>query len=116
MHPRWNPIASIAQVDELVARSQEKPQVIFKHSTRCIISRMVLSQWEEDIQDIPEIADLLYLDLLQHRDVSNALAERFQVRHESPQVMLIHHGRCVYHASHEQIHVTAVLKATNFNS
>jgi len=116
MHPRWNPIVSIAQVDEIVAKSQEKPQVIFKHSTRCIISKMVLSQWEEDIQHMPESVDLLYLDLLQHRDVSNALAERFQVRHESPQVMLIHRGSCVYHASHEQIRVAAVLSATSFNS
>ncbi|MFM7815010.1 MAG: bacillithiol system redox-active protein YtxJ [Flavobacteriales bacterium] len=113
MHPRWSPIVSIAQIDDLVAKSHERAQVIFKHSTRCIISKMVLSQWEEDIQTIPENVDLIYLDLLQHRDVSNALSERFQVRHESPQVLFIRHGGCVYHASHEQIKATALLSEIN---
>jgi bacillithiol system protein YtxJ len=44
-----------------------------------------------------------FLDLLNHRDISNAIAERFNIVHQSPQVVIIKDGKVVAHASHEGI-------------
>ena len=75
-----------------------KPQVIFKHSTTCSISKMALDRFER--ATAPETIDFYYLDLLSYRSISNSIAETFQVHHESPQVILIKNGECIYDESH----------------
>ena len=98
----WQNLISISQLDDIEERSKNKPQLIFKHSTRCGISRMVLNQFI-DMYDLNLNADLYYLDLLNYRDVSNEVGYRFQVMHQSPQLLVVRHGITVAHASHGAI-------------
>jgi bacillithiol system protein YtxJ len=99
----WIALNSIEHLKEIEAKSETKTQVIFKHSTRCGISRMVLSQFEKDFDTSSTNLDLHFLDLLNHRDISNAIAERFNVVHESPQLLIIKNGIAVSNASHGSI-------------
>jgi bacillithiol system protein YtxJ len=108
MHERWKKLESLSQLDEVIAQSHATPQIIFKHSTRCIISKMVLSQFEENMAAIPEQANLLFLDLLNHRDISNTIAMQLGVHHESPQVVVIKNGQAVFHESHHSIDATTI--------
>lgn len=94
----WQPINTIDQLEQIKSASFTKPQVIFKHSTTCSISRMALDRFER--ADAPENVDFHYLDLLNYRSISNAIAEFFQVHHESPQVILVKNGECIYDESH----------------
>ncbi|POY40681.1 bacillithiol system redox-active protein YtxJ [Flavobacterium alvei] len=104
----WTPLTYMGQLDEIVAFSEQKPAVIFKHSTRCSISRFALKQFEKDF-DLEDKVDAYFLDLLEHRDISNEIASRFGVYHQSPQLLLIKEGKSVYDVSHEGINA-GVLK------
>lgn len=95
----WIPLISEEQVSQILERSASVPQVIFKHSTRCSISSMVLSRLERSL-NVPETIDFYFLDLLRYRNVSNKIAENFNVFHESPQILLIKDGKCIYDESH----------------
>jgi bacillithiol system protein YtxJ len=94
----WIQLTQLSQLDEIVEKSFQQPQVIFKHSTRCSISSMALNRFERS--EAPAQADFYYLDLIAHRDISAAIAEKFSVHHESPQVLLIQQGECTYDESH----------------
>ncbi len=98
----WLPLTTIDQLDTIAEQSKTKTQLIFKHSTRCGISRMVMNQFES-AYDIDINADLHYLDLLNYRDVSNEVGYKFQVMHQSPQLLVIKNGVVVVHDSHGAI-------------
>ena len=98
----WIPLQFVGQLDEIAALSDEKPVVIFKHSTRCSISRFALKQFENEYA-LEDKVDAYFLDLIEYRDVSNEIANRFQVVHQSPQLLLIKNGQSVYDASHSDI-------------
>ena len=98
----WIALESVSQLDEIVTLSNEKTVLIFKHSTRCSVSRMVLKQFENEYKLEESIAPY-FLDLLEHRDISNEIASRFEVQHQSPQIVVIQAGKAVYTASHESI-------------
>ncbi len=98
----WKLLINLIQLDEMVTLSHEKPVLIFKHSTRCGISRMALKQFENEF-DLQEGIATYFLDLLNHRDVSNEIASRFSVVHQSPQILIIKGGNAVYHASQSDI-------------
>ena len=98
----WNMLTSISQLDEIVALSNQEPVLIFKHSTRCGISRMVLKQFENQFHRDSK-ATAYFLDLLNHRDISNAISEKFNVAHQSPQLLLIKGEICIYDVSHDAI-------------
>jgi len=98
----WQNLVDIKQLDTIEEKSKTKTQLIFKHSTRCGISRMVLNQFV-DMYDLNINADLYYLDLLNYRDVSNEVGYKFQVMHQSPQLLVIRNGATVAHASHGAI-------------
>ena len=107
----WIPLTSANEVDTIRERSEAQPCVIFKHSTRCGISAAAKMRLEDDWSFDTTAVQPYYLDLLQNRSVSNLIAETFQVHHESPQLLLIHHGECVYEASHLGITVDELLEA-----
>ncbi|MDN3593392.1 bacillithiol system redox-active protein YtxJ [Zunongwangia endophytica] len=102
----WTPLTDVSQLEIAEMESQQQLVAILKHSTRCGISRMVLKQFENSY-DIPEDAEvkLYFLDLLNHRDISNKIADRFSVRHESPQLILLKGKEVVHHSSHQDIEV-----------
>jgi len=96
----WVDLNTINQIQTIRDKSATKPQVIFKHSTRCGISRMVMKQFVEDFGFSENQLDLYYLDLIAYREVSNAVANTFNVVHESPQLLVIKNGVVVKHDSH----------------
>jgi bacillithiol system protein YtxJ len=98
----WIPLTDLGQLNEIISSSNEKPMVIFKHSTRCIVSRTALKQFENEY-DLDNQVDAYFLDLLEHRDISNEIASRFGVYHQSPQLLLIKDGKSVYDVSHSDI-------------
>ena len=99
----WLPLTEVAQLVAISEKSNTKTQVIFKHSTRCGISRMVMNQFVEAYDLTENDLDLYYLDLLNYREVSNETGYKFQVLHESPQLIVIRNGAVVTHASHGAI-------------
>lgn len=103
----WIPLHSEEQLSTIREKSADKTQVIFKHSTRCSVSSMVLSRLEK--AGLSEHIDFYFLDLIAHRNVSNLVAENFQVWHESPQVLVIKNGECVYDESHMGIQMHEIL-------
>lgn len=104
---QWNNLETISQLDEVVALSQEQAVVIFKHSTRCSISRMALKQFENEF-DFADRVQPYFLDLIAFREVSNEIAARFGVVHQSPQLILIKQGKAVYDVSHSDIDAGAL--------
>lgn len=98
----WIGLNSIEQLEDISEKSKTKTQIIFKHSTRCGISRMVMNQFVS-AYNVSIDADLYYLDLLNYRDVSNEVGYKFQVLHQSPQLVVIKNGVSVAHASHGAI-------------
>ncbi|MDI3319025.1 bacillithiol system redox-active protein YtxJ [Pinibacter soli] len=103
---KWNILNSEQQLDEIKKNSGTKPQVIFKHSTRCSVSSMAKSRLDREKEN--EKADFHYLDLIAHRNISNKIAEDFSIRHESPQILLIKNGECVYDESHMGINIDEI--------
>ncbi len=85
MSPKWKHLEQVALLDAITEQSFSKPQVLFKHSTRCSISTMAMNRLLRLEDAFYQQADFYYLDLIAHRDVSAAIAERYHVHHESPQ-------------------------------
>jgi len=98
----WNELTDLVQLDEIIAISNEKPVAIFKHSTKCSVSRMALKQFENEFNS-PDKITPYFLDLIAHRDISNEIANRFGVTHQSPQLILIKNGKAIYNVSHSDI-------------
>lgn len=94
----WIPFTEEQQLSSIISLSQTRPQVIFKHSTRCNISSIALNRLQK-INAFPG-ADFYFLDLLKLRALSDKVADFFNVSHESPQILVIRKGECVYEESH----------------
>jgi len=99
----WIPLNAVQQLDLIKEKSSTKTQIIFKHSTRCGISSMVMKQFVSAYGFTEKEVDLYYLDLLNFRDVSNEVGSKFQVMHQSPQLLVIKNGVVVAHESHGAI-------------
>lgn len=99
----WANLINLSQLDEINQLSHTQKVLIFKHSTRCSISNMALRMFEKSFDFTNENYKAYFLDLLNYRDISNTIANEYQVTHQSPQVLVIEKGKCVEHASHESI-------------
>jgi bacillithiol system protein YtxJ len=98
----WNELTDLGQLNEIIALSNEKPVAIFKHSTRCSVSRMALKQFENEFNSSDKVTPY-FLDLIEYRAISNEIANRFGVTHQSPQLILIKEGKAIYNVSHSDI-------------
>lgn len=96
----WQVLNSVNQLEDIKSNSTGRPQVIFKHSTTCGISRMVLNMFKSSYSLTEGQMDFHFLDLLANREVSNAIATEFGIMHQSPQLILIKNGVVVLHDSH----------------
>ena len=103
---QWIEIVNTHQIDEIKEKSKQRPQVIFKHSTRCSISSMAKGRLERS--EAPGEADFYYLDLISHRNISSKIADEFKVHHESPQVLVIKDGECIFDESHYGIDMAEI--------
>lgn len=102
----WITLQTDQQLADLLQDSFSTPQLIYKHSTRCSLSSVIKSRLEKSKQ--PEHIRFHFLDLIAHRALSNKIAEDFKVHHESPQVLLIKNGECIYEESHMSIHMDEI--------
>lgn len=99
----WKALTSVDQLSIITEASKTKPQAIFKHSTRCGVSRMVLKTFESDFNLDSNSYDLYLIDLLNYREVSSAVSETFDIQHQSPQLLIIKNGEVIIHDSHGAI-------------
>ena len=99
----WTPLISLEEINTIKEISINQSILIFKHSTRCGISRMVMKQFESLFNEENKHLKVYYLDLLNFREVSSKLSEVFQVIHQSPQLLVIKNGISVYNESHYEI-------------
>ena len=99
----WISLTNLSELDKIKEDSFYRIlKFIFKHSTRCSISKMVLSRFESTNNSAS--LSVYLLDLLNYRDLSNQIADDFNVKHESPQLLVIKDGKCHTHSSHTSIH------------
>lgn len=105
----WKTMSEERQIQQIVEASHEKPQLIFKHSTRCSISSMAQSRLEREWN--LENVEPWYLDLIAYRNVSNAIALQLGVDHESPQAILLKDGLVIHDSSHSSISVASIKNA-----
>ena len=106
----WIPLTAVSALDEIDQKSKERPALIFKHSTRCSISSMVINNFERSFEEDAAF-DIYYLDLIAFRDVSNEIEARYGVMHQSPQIVLISNGKSVLDASHTGITYEMIKKS-----
>ena len=98
---KWKNIEKEDDLNTIIEKSKEKPVAIFKHSTSCSISAMALNRLQREWKDEEmENLDFYYLDLLSYRSLSNKIAEKLNVDHQSPQIIIVKDGKAVYHNSH----------------
>ncbi|GLU44528.1 bacillithiol system redox-active protein YtxJ [Allomuricauda sp. NBRC 101325] len=98
----WIPLESLEQLEEIKEKSNERTQVVYKHSVTCGISSMVLNMFKGSYEMDTE-CDLYFLRIQDHRDISSAIAVTFDVIHESPQLLIVKDGGVVFHTSHGAI-------------
>jgi bacillithiol system protein YtxJ len=106
----WIPLTTLEQLDTIKAESETEFVLIFKHSTRCGISRMVIKQFEKLFTAETKKLKVYYLDLLNYRNISDEVGSSFQVVHQSPQLIVVRNGVAVAHSSHNEITETNLSK------
>jgi bacillithiol system protein YtxJ len=109
---KWNKLNDLQQLQELLQLSENMTVMIFKHSTRCSISRAALDRLERNWKE-EEVGHIkpYFLDLISYREVSNAIQDLLAVEHESPQLIVIEKGKAIYHRSHFDIDYNHLQKA-----
>ena len=105
----WNILADNSAVEDAIRKSEEKPQLIYKHSGRCSVCVFAKSNLEHGAEEISEVADMNFVDVIASRGVSNYIAEKLNVRHESPQAILLDQGKIIWHDSHGSVKSAKIL-------
>ena len=108
IHDDWKELSQSEELNQIKKDSFKKPQVLFKHSTRCSISTMAFSRLEKNWDSKSGSADFHYLDLIKYRNISNQIENMFDVTHQSPQLLVIKNGVCEANASHNNVDVELV--------
>ncbi len=99
----WLELETKDQLNWIIKASRKRPQLIYKHSTRCHTCTDILDELNRDFNALEDQAAMIYLDLLQFRDVSTEIATHFGISHQSPQLILLYKGKAVFHAEHWDI-------------
>jgi len=99
----WKKIETIKDLDLAIEKSFQHKVLIFKHSTRCFISKTVLKSFEKQMENSGKDQSYYFLDLIAHRDISNEIESRLDVTHQSPQLIALENGKAFYNASHQSI-------------
>ncbi len=105
----WIDLTKINQLETIIEESKKSAVVIFKHSTRCSISTTSLNRLERNWRQ-EELGSIrpYFLDLISYREISQAIAQKFGVEHESPQVLIIENGKVIFHRSHLAIEYNSI--------
>lgn len=97
---KWNPVTEKEHIDKILQESQQENQLIFKHSNSCGISNIVKQRLEKEAKDAPQFTNIHLIDVIKQRSLSADLATQINVQHESPQILVISKGQCIFHTSH----------------
>ena len=111
MHPKLTPVEHVDELEQLLAASGSRPLLLFKHSYSCGVSAEALDQLLDHLNDGSGTADYAMVTVQTHREVSNAIAARLGVRHETPQAILVRDGRAIWTASHFRVSASESEKA-----
>jgi len=104
----WIHLTDQGQLQKIIVRSQEKPQVIFKYNNHCYLSETILNKLQKNC--CPDHIDFHFLDLVSHEDISTKVAETFHVTHQSPQILVIKDGECIFQDSHSDISLEQIME------
>ena len=99
----WNKITSTKDIDSIIDSSERKKVIIFKHSPSCYISKMALRQFENELKVDDAQTELYFIDVINERPISQAIASKLQVHHESPQLLVLENKKVSFHRSHSSI-------------
>ncbi len=116
MHPQLTSLRELAELERLIAASDERPLLLFKHSYTCGVSAEALDELIAHLNAQPADVHYAMVTVQTHREVSNAVSQRLGVRHETPQALLVREGRVVWSASHFRVTADAVVNAINSQS
>lgn len=111
MNKNWKQLRTEEGVVQIIKQSHNKPCVIFKDSKTCGISASAKHRIHSDFDTIKDDVEFYYLDLLQYRNVSNLIAEKLNVIHQSPQIIILKNGAVIHHSSHYAISVGKIAEA-----
>lgn len=104
----WHSLTSMEDLEVAIAKSNENKVAIFKHSTRCFISKTVLKVFEKEVSASDKKVDYYFLDLIEYRSISNKIADDFDITHQSPQLIVLENGKAIKDASHQSISVSLI--------
>jgi bacillithiol system protein YtxJ len=104
----WIHLTDEDQLQKIIVRSQEKPQVIFKYSTECHLSEIIFQRLQKNC--CPEHIDFHFLDLTIYKNISEKVSETFHIPHQSPQILLIKEGECIFEDSHAEISLEEIME------
>lgn len=104
----WKYIESESDLDKAISESSERKVAIFKHSTRCHISKMVLKNFEREVQQNDGDVSYYFLDLLEYRPISNRIESDLNVVHQSPQLIVLKDGKAINNMSHQSITTSGI--------
>ena len=104
----WKHLTSVEDLEKAISESDLGTVVLFKHSTRCSVSRMAMKMFEQGWDESLDSVTAYYLDLIEYRDVSSTIAEKLSIEHQSPQLLVLKSGQVVHHANHHSIDVNTV--------
>ena len=108
MHPELTRLEALDELERLLATTEVRPLLLFKHSYSCGVSAEALDELVAHLNDRPADARYAMVTVQTHREVSNAVAKKLGVRHETPQALLIRNGRVVWSASHFRVTANAM--------
>lgn len=106
----WIPLNSLEQIKTIKELSKSETILVFKHSTRCSISSMVIKRFENLFDSSMNNIKVYYLDLLNFRAISDEVGYSFQVQHQSPQLLIIRNEVAVLNVSHYDITTVNIQK------
>jgi bacillithiol system protein YtxJ len=107
-------LSDLEMLEAAIAESRERPVLLFKHSRTCGISCEALDELHAHVAlsaGQPGHASYKVITVQSHRRLSDNAAERFGIRHETPQAILLRDGRPVWNASHFRITADALTRA-----
>lgn len=99
----WNEFSGKNELEKIVAKSKERPQLIYKHSHRCSVCIMAKEEIEDAADDISNRADLNFVNVINQREISDHIASELDIRHESPQAIILRDGQVAWTGSHWEI-------------
>ena len=110
MRTNWVEVTDKDAIEKIIHRSNRIPQFIFKHSTRCPISSRAYSQISSVTDEISADVEINYVDVIAYRDVSQEIADKLGIEHESPQLLLVESNKVIWDVSHYDIEADDIIK------